>query len=467
MPLPLRHNALPQRVDRARPMPPTLRSARSNHIRIRARVVPHDSPEFASKGRNVVPYNNHASGISRRALLTGAILGAGAAIAFPARLDAQSTGSSFAAWRDAFRARALARGVSEATYTRVMAIKPDTSVYSEVRSQPEFNEALWQYLNRRVSDWRIITGKARAKAQAPLLARIESEIGVDRYTMLALWGVESSYGEVIDNRKYMRPVIPALAALAWGEPRRRSYWEAELLNALVIIERGWARPEEMIGSWAGAMGHTQWMPEVWLHMGVDFNHDGRISPYGPPDDALGAIARFLVERGKYRRGEAWGCEVRLPGHHGGDHDYRAYAQWYELGVTRADGAAFAHPDHKAKLQVPVDGGPAFLVGQNFFAVKSYDPAFSYALAVCHLADRIRGESPFVQPFPGAERLMTLAEVQELQRRLTALGFDTDGSDGRVGRDTQRAVRDFQRKVGISPDDGYAGLKVLARLRQSS
>ena len=412
--------------------------------------------------------NSHAATSSRRTFMFGigpAVAAARLSAPLPAR--ARAAGSSFETWRDAFRPRALARGVSEATYAHVMAIKPDTTVYSQIRSQPEFNEALWQYVNRRVSDWRVITGKARAKEQAPLLARIESEYGADRYTMLALWGVESSFGEVIDNPKYMRPVIPALAALAWGEPRRRTYWEAELLNALVIIERGWSEPKEMIGSWAGAMGHTQWMPEVWLHMGVDFNHNGRISPYGPPDDALGGTARFLIERGKYRRGEAWGYEVKAPGGHGGDHGMRTYAQWREAGVVRADGAAFPRPDDKAKLQVPVDGGPAFLTGQNFSAVMSYDPAFSYALAVCHLADRIRGDGPFVQPFPGAERLMTLAEVQELQRRLTALGFDTDGSDGRVGRDTQRAVRDFQRKVGISPADGYAGLKVLARLRQSS
>ena len=409
-----------------------------------------------------------ASTLSRRAFLMHALLGAAASAVMPFDVRAQSANSSFEAWRDAFRHRAAARGVSDATYARAMgAVKPDTSVYAEIRSQPEFNEALWQYINRRVSDWRIITGKARAKDYAPLLARIEHAYGVDRFTMLAVWGIESSYGEVIDNPKYMRPVIPALAALAWGEPHRRSYWEAELLNALVIIERGWSEPQEMIGSWAGAMGHTQWMPEVWLHMGVDFDHDGRISPYGPPDDALAGTARFLAERGKYRRGEAWGCEVTLPDRHRRDHVHRTYAAWRERGVARADGAAFARPDDKAKLQVPVDGGPAFLTGQNFSTVMSYDPAFSYALAVCHLADRIRGDGPFVQPFPGAERLMTLAEVQELQRRLTALGFDTDGSDGRVGRDTQRAVRDFQRKVGISPADGYAGLKVLARLRQSS
>ncbi len=414
--------------------------------------------------------NPNALTTNRRVFLGGACIAGLVSVGVTAPLPArgQSANTSFEQWRDAFRTRAAARGVSEATYARVMgALKPDTTVYAQIRSQPEFNELLWQYINRRVSDWRIITGRERARDFAPLLARIETDYGVDRFTMLALWGVESSYGEVIDNPKYMRPVIPALAALAWGEPRRRTYWEAELLNALVIIERGWTEPKEMIGSWAGAMGHTQWMPEVWLHMGVDYNHNGRISPYGPPDDSLAGTARFLVDRGKYRRGEAWGCEVRLP--HGGaaDHGARTYAAWRDLGVTRADGAAFARPDEKAKLNVPVDGGPAFLLGQNFSAVTSYDPAFSYGLAVNHLADRIRGDGEFVQPFPGSERLMTLAEVQELQRRLTAQGFDTDGSDGRVGRDTQRAVRDFQKKVGISPADGYAGLKVLARLRQSS
>jgi membrane-bound lytic murein transglycosylase B len=401
---------------------------------------------------------------SRRAFL----LGAGAGIVAPLPVRGQTASATFDAWRGAFRARALARGVSEATYARVMGpIKPDTGVYAQIRSQPEFNEALWQYVNRRVSDWRIITGKARAREYAPLLARIEADYGVDRFLMLALWGVESSYGEVIDNPKYMRPVIPALAALAWGEPRRRSYWEAELLNALVIIERGWSEPKEMIGSWAGAMGHTQWMPEVWLHMGVDYDRNGRISPYGTPDDALAGTARFLIERGRYRRGEAWGCEVRLPQGFGADRGMRSYAAWRELGVARADGAGFARPDDKVKLNVPVEGGPAFLLGQNFSAVTSYNPAFSYGLAVVHLGDRVRGEGAFMQAFPGSERGLSLAEVQELQRRLTGLGFDTDGTDGRVGRDTQRAVRDFQRKFGMAPADGYAGLKVLARLRQSS
>jgi membrane-bound lytic murein transglycosylase B len=407
--------------------------------------------------------------IDRRSLLTSALA---AGVATLSRASPARSAQSFAQWVEAFRARALARGVSDATYTRVMAsLKPDTSVFELQRDQPEFNEELWQYLNRRVSDWRIITGKERAKEYSPLLDRIARDYGVDRFIILALWGVESSYGDVITNPKYMRPVIPALAALAWGEPRRRAYWQQELLNALVIVDRGWADPKDMIGSWAGAMGHTQWMPEVWLNIGVDYDHNGRISPFGPPDDALAGTARFLVERGHYRRDETWGCEARLPAsfnHRLADRStWRTYGKWHDLGVLRADGAAFARPQDKVRLTVPVAGGPAFLIGQNFSAVSAYNPAFSYTLAVVHLADRIAGAGPFVQPFPGGERLPTLAEVQEIQRRLTALGFNTQGTDGRVGRDTMVAVRAFQQKVGLEPADGYAGLKVLARLREQS
>src|SRR6516225_10183799 len=252
---------------------------------------------------------------------------------------------AFAHWVAGFRPRAIKRGISEKTYDRVMGgVTPDTSVYAEFRSQPEYTELMWQYINRRCSDWRVITGKERAKAYANLLARIEKDYGVDRYIMLGLWGMESSYGDVVTNSKYMRPVIPALAALAWGEPRRRAYWEAELLNALTIIDRGWAQPSEMIGSWAGAMGHTQWMPEVWLHMGIDYDHDGRASPFGKPDDSLAGTAHFLVERGQYRRGEAWGCEVTLAsGQHklANNRTTRSYAKWEALGVRRADGASYS------------------------------------------------------------------------------------------------------------------------------
>jgi lytic murein transglycosylase len=396
---------------------------------------------------------------NRRSFLAGGV----AVLAIPPAAWARS---SFTEWVRTFRPHALRR-VSAATYDRVMRqIAPDMSVLDAVKAQPEFTEELWQYINRRCSDWRVITGKQRAEEYAGLLQRVEAEYGVDRYIILALWGMESSFGDVITNPKYMRPILPALATLAWAEPRRRRYWEAELLNALSIVERDWAEPKEMIGSWAGAMGHTQWMPEVWLHMGVDFDHDGRISPFGKPDDAFAGTARYLVARGRYRRGEAWGCEVTVAsGHARSESHWRTYAEWHARGVRPAGGDRFSRPGDRARLWIPVSGGPAFLVGRNFYAVHSYNPSKSYTLALCHLGDLIRGEKGFHRQFPGGERIPTLAEVKEIQRRLNERGFKTDGVDGRTGSDTLRAVRAFQKQVGMKPADGYAGLKVLARLRQ--
>jgi lytic murein transglycosylase len=380
----------------------------------------------------------------------------------PAALGAPA---DFEQWRENFHRRALAAGISQAAWDRTMAhVEPDMSVFKEIRNQPEFNEQIWQYINRRVSDWRIIHGKEALKENAPLFARIERDFGVERGTLLALWGVESAYGDPIVQKNHMRPVFPSLAALAWNEPRRKAYWESELLNALRIVERGWSTPQEMRGSWAGAMGHTQWMPEVWLHVGIDYDGDGKISPFGRPDDALGSTAKYLVNRGHYHRGEHWGYEVRSP--NGAVNGNRTYAAWAGLGVTRADGQPFPQPNATAQMWVPVPGGPTFLLGPNFYSVRSYNPSMNYALAICHLGDRILGGGPFIQLFPGSERALTLAEVQEMQTRLTNAGFDTGGTDGRVGNDTMKAIHDYQLKMGIVPADGYGGLKVLARLRQN-
>src|SRR5665647_2643301 len=351
----------------------------------------------------------HITHLTRRTLMAGALgTAANLGLSLPlagSALAAQSP--AFAHWVAAFRARALKRGISEATYNRVMnAVTPDTSVFALQRAQPEFAEQMWQYINRRCSEWRVNTGKERAREYAGLLARLEKDYGVDRYTLLGLWGMESSFGDVVTNSKYMRPVIPALAALAWGEPRRRGYWEAELLNALAIVDRGWGQPSDMIGSWAGAMGHTQWMPEVWLHMGVDYDRDGRISPFGKPDDSLAGTARYLAERGKWRRGEAWGCEVKLTAGHARlavSFTSQPQAKWQELGVRRADGAAFARPDDQVKLWLPVAGGPAFLVGQNFRSVYSYNPSTSYTLALLHLGDLV-------------ERRIAAHQIAEMQER---------------------------------------------------
>ena len=226
---------------------------------------------------------------------------AGSAAAWPLAARAEI---GFEQWVAVFRSKATARGISEETYTGVMrGVQPDMTGVNAIRNQPEFNQQLWQYLNRAASDWRIESGIVKAKEYASLLSRIERDFGVEPSFMLGVWGIESTFGDPLVEKNHMRPVIPSLATLAWAEPRRRSYWESELINALTIIQRGWSTPEEMVGSWAGAMGHTQWMPEVWLHMGIDYNGDGKISPYAPPDDALATTARYFVERGNYRRGE--------------------------------------------------------------------------------------------------------------------------------------------------------------------
>jgi membrane-bound lytic murein transglycosylase B len=261
--------------------------------------------------------------ITRRAVLQG---GLSTAALLAVGRPSLAAPPGFDEWRDSFRERALAEGISEATWKRVMGgIEPDMTVFGQFRNQPEFNEQLWQYINRRVSDWRVINGREALKKNEALFARIEEDFGVERGTLVALWGVESAYGDPLVQQNHMRPVFPSLAALAWNEPRRRNLWETELINALRIIDRGWSTPEEMRGSWAGAMGHTQWMPEVWLNVGMDYDEDGRVTPFGKPDDALASTARFLLDRGNYHRGEHWGHEVRASG--GVSSGSRTYAAW--------------------------------------------------------------------------------------------------------------------------------------------
>src|SRR5438093_230583 len=288
--------------------------------------------------------------LTRRAVLQSG-LGAGALPAQPLSAFAAAP-PGFDQWRDAFRARALASGISDAAWTREMGrSEPDMSVFKQMRNQREFNEQIWQYINRRVSDWRIIAGKEALKKNEALFARIEKDFGVERCTLVALWGIESAYGDPLVQQNHMRPVFPSLAALAWNEPRRRAYWETELINALKIVDRGWGTPEEMRGSWAGAMGHTQWMPEVWLNMGMDYDRDGRVSPFGRPDDALASTARYLANRGKYRRGEHWGHEVNVPKGAKSGNASRSYEAWRKAGFTRADGQPFPQPNATAKLWV--------------------------------------------------------------------------------------------------------------------
>jgi membrane-bound lytic murein transglycosylase B len=377
---------------------------------------------------------------------------------------------SFQNWVEHFKPRALARGIPENLYVQVMRpLSPDMSVIKADREQPEIKEETWAYLNRRVSDWRVRAGRERYNQNIALFERIEKAYGVDPVLIAAVWGMESGYGDLNDNPKYMKPVLASLATLAWAEPRRRKYWEQELLNALTIVARGWAKPDEMLGSWAGAMGHTQWMPEVWLHVGLDFNGDGKVSPFGPPDDALAGVAHYLAARSNYQQGMPWGYEVKATPQFNfrlaDNRTSRLLSEWEARGLTRADGKPFDHKNIPARVVFPAGAnGPGFALTQNFFAVMSYNPSFKYALAVCLLSDRLKGGQGLVTPWPGAERQLSLEEMIELQQRLTALGFDTEGADGRVGLTTMKAVQAYQKKRGLNPADGTPSERVLAALR---
>ena len=304
--------------------------------------------------------------------------------------------AGFDAWVAAFRSRAAARGIAPRTLDaafRNAGFIP--GVVARDRSQTEFTRTLDDYLAIAASDERVAKGRAALAERGATLAAIAARYGVEPHVVAAVWGLESFFGE----RRGTVPVISALSTLAY-DGRRGAFFESQLIAALRILENGDITPDAMTGSWAGAMGHTQWMPEVWLNVGIDYDRDGKVSPFGKPDDALGSSAKYLLNRGKYRRGEHWGYEVR--GASGGSGGSRTYAAWTSAGVTRADGQPFPQPNASAQLWVPVAGGPAFLLGPNFYSVKSYNPSMNYALAICHLGDRILGGPTFIQPFPGSE-----------------------------------------------------------------
>ncbi len=381
----------------------------------------------------------------------------------PAEPDAQQAG--FAAWLAEVEREAIAQGLRPATVRQVLGSAQLLPRVIELdRAQPEFTRTPWAYLDAAVSPQRIAQGQAQRTAHRAALEAAATRYGVPSAIVTAIWGMESNYGQNFGSFR----TVDALATLGF-EGRRRAWARRELLAALRILDQGDIAPERMQGSWAGAMGHTQWMPEVWLNMGVDFDGDGRVSPFGAPDDSFAGTARYLVERGKWRRGEAWGYEVTLdPRFDFGLADgktQRPIAEWLKQGVRRANGQAFPRPTDLARLSIPAGAkGPAFALLPNFWAVKSYNPSYKYALAICHLSDKIRGGGALLKAWPTDERLLSLAETQELQERLTALGFDTGGTDGRFGEKTQYAIQSWQKSVGMAPADGYPSDIVLSRLR---
>ncbi|MFN7267541.1 MAG: lytic murein transglycosylase [Cereibacter sp.] len=373
------------------------------------------------------------------------------------------TEAGFAAWVAGFRPRALAAGITGQTFDAAFRdARFDPAVVETDRNQSEFTKAIWDYLDSAVSDERVANGQAALQDNLALLERIEATYGVDKQVVVAVWGLESAYG----TYRGTYPLIGTLATLAF-DTRRGAFFEEQLLAALTILQNGDVDAAAMTGSWAGAMGHTQFIPTSYLAHAVDFTGDGRRDIWSDdPADALASTAAYLANAG-WQTGKPWGLEVTLPpGFDYGDTGERVkkpVAGWQALGVRTAEGGAL--PDHgPASVLLPAGArGAAFLVFANFGAIERYNAADAYVIGVGHLADRIAGAPPIRAAWPRQDRVLSFDERVELQRRLAAAGFDPGAADGRIGPNTIAAVRAFQRSIGAVPD-GYASLGVLQKLR---
>ncbi len=366
---------------------------------------------------------------------------------------------AFQSWVNDFRPRAMSDGISGDTFDRAFRdVRFNTDVIERDRNQGEFTRAIWDYLDSAVSARRVENGRAALAEHRDVLEEIEARYGVAPEVVVAVWGVESSFGDYRGDTA----IVEALATLAY-EGRRGAFFEEQLIGALHIIQDGDVAPEDMTGSWAGAMGHTQFIPTSYLSYAVDFRGTGERDIWSDdPTDALASTASYLAQHG-WTRGQPWGVEIDLPAGLEGEHGRRPVSEWRADGVTLADGGTL--PDHgTGKLFQPAGiAGPAFLTFANFDVIKRYNPADAYAMAIGHLADRIGGAGDFNGGWPRDDRPLTSDERRELQERLTARGFDTQGIDGRVGPNTVAAVRAFQTAEGMAPD-GYVSHDLLDRLR---
>ncbi|MGV3573798.1 MAG: lytic murein transglycosylase [Devosia sp.] len=359
---------------------------------------------------------------------------------------------------------AQAMGVSRQAFDASFAsYAPISQVMELTRKQPEFSQTVQQYIDKRVTAAQASKGAAMRGEWAQTLAGAQQRFGVQPEVVLAIWGMETNFGGFMGGNN----TIHALATLTEGG-YRADFFRKELLTALRIVSDGHIAPNQMVGSWAGAMGHTQFMPSSFMRYAIDYNGDGRKDIWNSVPDALGSTANYLNAFG-WRPGETWGYEVKLPS--GFDFararqmEKAPLSQWQQMGITRVSGRAFPRGGDVGRLYMPAGAnGPAFLLLPNFDVIKRYNNSDSYALAVGHLADRIIGGGSFVTPWPAGDYALNKAQRAEVQSLLSRAGYDVGTPDGVVGPKTRAAVMAFQARAGL-PADGHVSGLLLDRLKR--
>ncbi|MHA1158140.1 MAG: lytic murein transglycosylase [Alphaproteobacteria bacterium] len=368
-------------------------------------------------------------------------------------------------WVRGFWPSAKAAGVTRATYNAALGnFEPDRAILDSSRSQPEFNTEIWHYMDRMVSEERLIEGQRVLQEHAALFTALEQRYGVDRHIIASIWGMESHYGAVLTNPRLVKSTVRSLATLAYSGGRLAKFGRRQLIAALKIIQRGDVTVAGMTGSWAGAMGHTQFIPTTFEAYGADFDGDGRRNIWTSIPDALASAANYLDKVG-WRQGQTWGYEVDVPRSYAGGKGERSLASWSKRGIRRVGGKPFPRPGDKAYLYRPAGrAGPSFLLIRNFRVIKRYNNANSYALAVGHLADRLAGGGAFVKDWPPHEKPLTLSERKRLQVLLAELGYYDGEIDGDIGSGSRAAIQQYQRLAGLKVD-GVDDRDLLQRIEK--
>ena len=373
----------------------------------------------------------------------------------------------FQQWINGFYATAAEAGISKSTYQAAFkgVTTPDPDVLKKAAYQPEFKSTVWDYLDSRVNPYTVGIGQDMLRQHDRTLNALERHFGVDKNVLLAIWSMESNYGAVFEKPDRLHSVPRALATLAYADPKRAKFARTQLIAALKILQRGDVKPAQFTGSWAGAMGHTQFIPTSYLLYGFDADGNGKADIWNSVPDALATAANLLKKNG-WQPGKTWGYEVVAPaGANKYDGKTMSLAEWQRLGFKRPNGNGFKFGKDRAVLKMPAGpNGPAFLMTKNFFVIKKYNNSDSYAMGVGTLADQIAGYGVIAQRWPRPEGTLDINEKFELQSKMKSLGYYDGKIDGNFGSGSKAAIEAIQKQLGME-QDGQPSQRLLRALKK--